>query len=140
LLQAAINSHKARLRVEAEPGLPPVLGDTVQLQQVLLNLILNALEAMTDRPIAEREVVVRAVPTDTSRVKITVTDQGPGFSTEELARLFEPFFTTKEQGMGIGLSICKRIIEAHGGQLTAENNSSRGATLRFTLPISQNSA
>jgi PAS domain S-box-containing protein len=134
LLQAMMVSRKARLRIEVAPALPPVWGDTVQLQQVLLNLILNALDAMIDCPIEEREVVVCALPDDKGGVKISVTDQGTGFSKEKPARFFEPFFTTKKQGMGIGLSICQTIIEAHGGQLTAENNSSRGATLRFTLP------
>jgi C4-dicarboxylate-specific signal transduction histidine kinase len=140
LLQAVISSYKACLLIEVEPGLPLVWGDAVQLQQVFLNLILNGLEAMTDCPIEVREVVVRAMPSATSWVKISVTDRGPGFSTEKLARLFEPFFMTKEQGMGMGLSICKTIIEAHGGQLAAENNSDRGATLRFTLPVNQNPA
>jgi len=134
LLQAVMISRKTRLRIEVAPALPSVWGDTVQLQQVLLNLILNALDAMIDCPIEEREVVVRALPYDMGGVKISVTDQGTGFSKEKLARFFEPFFTTKKQGMGIGLSICQTIIEAHGGQLTAENNSNRGATLRFTLP------
>ena len=134
LLQAMMVSRKTRLRIEVAPALPPVWGDTVQLQQVLLNLILNALDAMIDCPIEEREVVVCALPYDKGGVKISVTDQGTGFSKEKLARFFEPFFTTKKQGMGIGLSICQTIIEAHGGQLAAENNSSRGATLRFTLP------
>jgi two-component system sensor kinase FixL len=109
----------------------------VQLQQVLLNLILNALEAMVDCPIEEREVVVRAVPIATSWVKITVTDQGPGSSKEELAKLFKPFFTTKKDGMGIGLKICQTIIEAHGGQLSAESNPDRGATIGFTLPANR---
>ena len=133
LLQAAITSHKARLRIEVAPSLPLVRGDTVQLQQVLLNLILNALEAMIDCPIGEREVVVRAVPSAAPGVEMTVTDQGPGFSKEKLAKLFEPFFTTKKHGMGVGLAICQTIIRAHGGQLTAENNPDRGATVRFTL-------
>ena len=100
----------------------------------MLNLILNALDAMIDCPMGEREVVVRALPHAMGGVTVSVTDQGTGFCKEKLARLFEPFFTTKKQGMGIGLSICQTIIEAHGGQLAAENNSSRGATLRFTLP------
>jgi len=78
--------------------------------------------------------VVRALPHPMGGVIISVTDRGTGFCKEKLARLFEPFFTTKKHGMGIGLSICQTIIEAHGGQLTAENNSDRGATLRFTLP------
>ena len=137
LLQATIISHKARLRIDVAPSLPPVRGDPVQLQQVLLNLILNALEAMVEFPVEEREVVVRAVPTTASWVKITVTDQGPGFSKEKLAKLFEPFFTTKKDGMGIGLKICEMIIEAHGGQLTAESNPDRGATIGFTLPANQ---
>jgi two-component system sensor kinase FixL len=115
------------------PSLPPVRGDTVQLQQVLLNLILNALEAMIDCPIEDREVVVRAVPSAVSGVEMTVTDQGPGFSKEKLAKSFEPFFATKKHGMGVGLAICQTIIRAHGGQLTAENNPDRGATVRFTL-------
>ena len=134
LLQAVMISRKAHLRIEVAPALPPVWGDTVQLQQVMLNLILNALDAMNDCPIGEREVVVRALRDETGGVKISVTDHGIGFSKEKLLRLFEPFFTMKKQGMGIGLSICQRIIEAHGGHLTAENNSNRGATLRFTLP------
>ena len=134
LLQAEMISRKTRLRIEVAPALPPVWGDTVELQQVLLNLILNALDAMSDCPIGEREVVVRALPNALGGVKISVTDQGTGFCKEKLARLFEPFFTTKKQGMGIGLSICQTIIEAHGGRLTAENNSDRGATVRFTLP------
>jgi PAS domain S-box-containing protein len=136
LLQAVVISRKARLRILAAPKLPPVWGDAVQLQQVLLNLILNALEVMIDYPAAEREVVVRAVPSGTWGVEITVIDQGPGFTKEKLARLFEPFFTTKKDGMGFGLAICQKIIEAHGGQLSAENNSDQGATIRFTLPKS----
>ena len=134
LLQAVLISHKARLRIEVAPSLPPVLGDTVQLQQVLLNLILNALEAVVDCPIGERDVAVRAVLSGPSWVKITVTDQGPGFSAEKLAKLFEPFFTTKKDGMGIGLRICQTIIVAHGGHISAENNPDRGATVGFTLP------
>jgi PAS domain S-box-containing protein len=134
LLQAVMISRKARLRIDVAPALPPVWGDTVQLQQVLLNLILNALDAMIDCPMGEREVVVRALPYAMGGVTVSVTDQGTGFCEEKLARLFEPFSTTKKHGMGIGLSICQTIIDAHGGQLTAENNSDRGATLRFTLP------
>jgi PAS domain S-box-containing protein len=134
LLQAVIISRKTRLRIEVAQALPPVWGDTVELQQVLLNLILNALDAMTGCPIGEREVTVRALANAAGGVIISVTDQGTGFPKEKLGRSFEPFFTTKKQGMGIGLSICQTIIEAHGGRLTAENNSDRGATVQFTLP------
>lgn len=136
LLQSAAISRKARLRFDVAPALPPLWGDAVQLQQVLLNLIVNALDAMVDCPEAEREVLVRALPSATWGVEMSVTDRGPGFSNEILAKLFEPFFTTKKHGMGIGLRICQTIIEAHGGQLTAENNPDRGATMRFTLPAS----
>jgi PAS domain S-box-containing protein len=135
-LQSAVISHKSRLRIDVAPALPPVWGDAVQLQQVLVNLIANALDAMIDCPAEDREVLVRAVPSATSGMEMSVTDRGPGFSKETLARLFEPFFTTKKHGMGIGLRICQSIIEAHGGKLTAENNPNRGATVRFTLPAS----
>jgi PAS domain S-box-containing protein len=136
LLQGVVIARQARLRIEAAPGLPPVWGDAVQLQQVLLNLVLNALEAMIDCPPGERRVVVRAGPEATGGVEVTVSDQGPGFCKEKLAKWFEPFFTTKKHGMGIGLSICQTIIGAHGGQFSAANNPERGATVRFTLPRS----
>ena len=135
LLQVAIMSHKARLRIILDPALPQICGDTVQLQQVLLNLVLNALEAMADCPIGEREVTVRATACTISTVKITISDRGAGFSSEKLANLFAPFFTTKKDGMGIGLSVCRTIVEAHGGRLTVESNPDRGATVGFTLPV-----
>jgi PAS domain S-box-containing protein len=133
LLQAVIISRNARLRIEVASALPPVWGDAVQLQQVFLNLVLNALEAMIDCPSEEREVVVRAALSATSGVEIAVTDQGPGFCKEKLAKLFEPFSTTKKDGMGIGLRICQTIIEAHGGQLNAENNPI--AVQRYVSPF-----
>ncbi|MBV9488929.1 MAG: PAS domain-containing protein [Verrucomicrobia bacterium] len=134
LLQGVVTARQARLRLEVAPVLPLVWGDAVQLQQVLLNLVLNALEAMADCPIAERQVAVRAGPDAAWGVEVTVSDRGPGFCREKLAKWSEPFFTTKKHGMGMGLAICQRIIEAHGGRLTAENNPERGATVRFTLP------
>ena len=137
LLHGVVVSREARLRIEVAPALPPVQGDAVHLQQLLLNLILNALDAMSDCPAWEREVVVRAVRHDTLGVEVSVSDQGPGFPKEKLAKLFEPFFTTKREGMGIGLTICNSIIQAHGGHLSAENHPKRGAIVRFTLPASQ---
>lgn len=137
LLQGALMARQARLRVEAAPGLPPVWGDAVQLQQVLLNLVLNALEAMADCPPTQRLVAVRAAPRAAGGVEVSVSDQGPGFCPEKLAKWSEPFFTTKPHGMGMGLAICRTILEAHGGQLTAANNHpGPGATVRFTLPQS----
>jgi two-component system, LuxR family, sensor kinase FixL len=135
LLHGTLMSHKVRLRIEVRRGLPLILGDPIQLQQVLLNLILNAVEAMIDRPPEEREVVVRAT-TASLGVEVTVTDQGPGFSKWKLSRLFEPFLSTKKNGMGMGLAICHTIIQAHRGHVMAENNPDRGATVRFTLPAS----
>jgi len=134
LLHGALISHKAQLRIDVAPDLPLVSGDPIHLQQVLLNLILNALEAMTDCPPSERQVTVRAMKNPSLGVEVMVTDQGPGFPRWKLSRLFEPFSSTKKNGMGMGLAICQRIIQAHGGHISAENNPGRGAKLRFTLP------
>jgi PAS domain S-box-containing protein len=137
LLHGALISHKAQLRVDVAPDLPLVSGDPIHLQQVLLNLILNALEAMIDCPPSERQVTVRATTNPSLGVEVMVTDQGPGFPGWKLSRLFEPFSTTKKSGMGMGLAICQTIIQAHRGHISAENNPNRGATVRFTLPPSR---
>jgi PAS domain S-box-containing protein len=136
LLHGTLISHKARLRVEVASGLPPVSGDPIHLQQVLLNLVLNALEAMIDCPPPERQVLVSIARDDTLGVEVRVSDQGPGFSRWKLPRPFEPFSSTKKSGMGMGLAICQAIIHAHGGHIIAENNPVRGATVRFTLRLS----
>jgi PAS domain S-box-containing protein len=135
LLHSTLISRKARLRIDLAPALPLVSGDSVHLQQVLLNLILNALEAMIDCPPAERQVVVRATENSAPAVEVAVIDQGSGFIQWKLSKLFEPFLSTKKNGMGMGLPICHSIIRAHGGHITAENNPDRGATVRFTLRI-----
>jgi PAS domain S-box-containing protein len=137
LLHGALISHKAQLRVDVAPDLPLVSGDPIHLQQVLLNLILNALEAMTDCPPSARKVTIHATTNSALGVEVMVTDQGPGFSRWKLSRLFEPFSSTKKNGMGMGLAICQTIIQAHGGNISAENNPDRGATVRFTLSRSQ---
>jgi PAS domain S-box-containing protein len=140
LLHGTLISHKAHLEIEVALAVPLVLGDPIQLQQVLLNLILNALEAMVDCPPNDRKVVVRTATNAVFGLEVAVTDRGPGFSKQKLSRLFEPFSSTKKNGMGMGLIICQRIIEAHGGDLTAENNPDGGATVHFTLPLSQHAA
>lgn len=110
-----------------------VVADRVQIQQVLINLMRNAMEAMRESP--RRELVVRTRPVSAERMLVEVEDTGPGISDEIAGQLFQPFVTTKAGGMGIGLSISKRIIESHGGDLTVRRNNAGGATFTFTLPI-----
>jgi PAS domain S-box-containing protein len=133
------STRKALLQIETAPGLPTVIGDPVQVQQVLLNLVLNAMDAVEDVPVERRKVTVRAERRGPGEVEVAVSDLGHGIAPEGLGRLFEPFFTTKPNGMGIGLSISRSIIEAHGGRLWAENNDREGATFRFTLPLAEGS-
>ena len=110
-------------------------GDSVQMQQVMLNLILNAFDAMKEVPESERKVSVRTRQPDPGVVQIEVEDCGTGIPPELLGRLFEPFHSTKRDGLGLGLSISRSIVEAHGGRLWAVNNADRGATFCFTLPL-----
>ena len=120
--------------LELSPDSPIVLGDTIQLQQVILNLVMNGIDAMTrvtDRP---RTLTLRSEVLDSGHIRVVVQDSGIGLTEEVKSRLFEPFFTTRAKGMGMGLSISRSIIEAHGGRLWAESNGSSGATFQFTLP------
>ncbi len=112
----------------------PIKGDLIQLQQVILNLIVNAMDAMSGMPTAERRITVSTVR-DGNSADLSVSDVGPGIPVEKLKEVFEPFFTTKAQGMGLGLSIARTIVEAHGGQLSAENQAGRGAAFRIRLPL-----
>jgi signal transduction histidine kinase len=127
---------KTRVSVTAElaDGLPLVRGDRVQLQQVMLNLIVNAIEALSGVREGEREVLIRTEQDPSGDVLVTVRDTGPGLDVKNSERVFEAFYTTKPSGMGMGLSICRSIIEAHGGRLWASTNEPRGAMLQFTLP------
>ena len=130
----AILRH-SRVSLAITPGLPPVRGDRIQLQQVVLNLLLNAFEAMKDRPTHEREVVLRVEPDGAQSVRVAVRDRGVGLGADTVDRIFQPFFTTKSAGLGMGLSISRSIIESHAGKLRAENNQDQGATFSFTLPV-----
>jgi C4-dicarboxylate-specific signal transduction histidine kinase len=121
------------MRMQLAESLPRVQGDRVQLQQVLVNLIINAIEAMRDLGEEERELLISS-RSEPDGVSVGVRDAGPGLSPESLSRLFEPFYTTKPEGMGMGLSICRSIIEAHGGRLWASANMPCGAIFQFTLP------
>jgi PAS domain S-box-containing protein len=137
LAQHELSSHRVALRLELAPALPLVLADRIQLQQVILNLVINAIEAMQpvkDRP---RELVIRTRQDETSQVLVTVSDCGVGVAAENADRLFDAFFTTKASGMGMGLSICRSIVNAHGGRLSASGNAGPGATFQFTLPLHQ---
>ncbi|HEX4439889.1 MAG TPA: ATP-binding protein [Thermoanaerobaculia bacterium] len=119
---------------ELPAGLPAALGDRVQIQQVILNLITNACDAVGSAGPADRRIAVRAAADDGAGVRVSVSDRGTGIPAEAADRLFEPFFTTKPDGMGLGLAVCRSIISAHGGRLWASANPDRGATFCFTLP------
>jgi PAS domain S-box-containing protein len=140
LVQRELLSHQVSLRIELSRSLPVVLADRVQIQQVIINLMINGIEAMqtvTDRP---RVLVIKSHRVEAHRVQVTVEDCGVGISAENANRLFDAFFTTKSAGMGMGLSICRSIIAAHGGRLWAEPNLPQGATFHFTLPSHQENA
>src|SRR6202163_4884484 len=140
LVQRELTSHRVSLRMELAPALPMILGDRVQLQQVMINLVMNGIEAMqsvTDRP---RELVIRSDHDEKQQVLVSVTDCGVGISAENVDRLFSAFFTTKASGMGMGLSICRSIIETHGGRLWTTANVPHGATFQFTLPVNVDTA
>jgi signal transduction histidine kinase len=140
LVQHELISHQVSLQMELAPALSMVLGDRVQLQQVIINLVMNGIEAMqavTDRP---REMVIRSRQDEPSQVLISVVDCGAGISAENANRLFNAFFTTKASGMGMGLSICRSIMEAHGGRLWATANIPYGAAFQFTLPVNVDDA
>jgi len=135
LVQRELASRRVALRTELAPVLPVVLADRVQMQQVMINLVINGIEAMegvTDRP---RVLVIRSSQDDADQVSIAVKDSGVGIAAEDADRLFGAFVTTKSNGMGMGLSICRRIIQAHGGRIWFEPNPSGGAAFRFTLPV-----
>ena len=123
------------VRTQLAEGLPIIEGDRVQLQQVILNLIVNAIEAMSGQNKAAREVLLNSERVEPDSVLVAVRDSGPGLAPEHLERLFEPFYTTKASGMGMGLSICRSIVESRGGRMWASANAPRGAVFQFTLPI-----
>jgi PAS domain S-box-containing protein len=134
LVSADAALRKIGISAEMAPRLPAIRGDRIHLQQVLLNLILNAMEAMTKQPLERRRLTVRTCRTNDGEVELSVADSGPGIQPDALPRLFEPFFTTKESGIGMGLSISRKIVEAHHGRIWAENHPAGGAVFHVTLP------
>ena len=133
LANGEMTREQVELQTELASGLPSVLGDRVQLQQVLLNLIMNAIEAMSTIS-GRRLLTIRSAMRDPESVTVSVCDSGTGIDPQKAEHLFDAFFTTKPQGMGMGLSVCRTIILAHGGQLSSTNNAGPGATFEFTLP------
>ena len=128
------NLHKVTVHLDLSPDVLPVRGDSVQLQQVILNLMLNAFSAMND---GARRLIVRTGSPDNSSVLVEVQDSGTGIPADKLETLFDPFVTSKPEGLGMGLSICRSIIERHGGRISAANNPDRGATFAITLPAAE---
>jgi C4-dicarboxylate-specific signal transduction histidine kinase len=134
LVRSDLLNHQVAAETELAPDLPSVRGDRVQLQQVLLNLVMNACDAMAGSDGAGRRLCVRTNWIEDEGVRVSVRDHGRGIPTELLERVFEPFFTTKPQGLGLGLAVCRSILLAHDGELSAENHPSGGAVFHFTLP------
>jgi len=134
LAQGAITKNGVSVQTRFAEGLLPVHGDRVQLQQVVLNLILNAVDAMGSFGAGERKLLVSIEPNHTNGILVAVRDTGPGIAPDHRERVFETFYTTKSSGVGMGLSICRSIIDAHGGRLWADANEPRGAVFQFTLP------
>jgi two-component system sensor kinase FixL len=128
--------HNVRLRIEAAPGLPSVYADPIQLQQVVLNLVRNAIDAMSEAPETRREVLLSTRQLPDGEIEIIVADHGSGLAPEAAEHLFNPFFTTKSGGTGLGLAISRSIVRAHGGRLWHTPNEGTGARFHFTLPAS----
>lgn len=125
---------KVQVRLNVDATLPPIEGNKVQLQQVLVNLMLNATQAMSDQKAPRRLVVSASLPNDAS-IAIAVRDTGPGIARDHATRLFDPFFTTKRDGMGMGLAICRMAAAAHGGLIDVESAPGSGATFRLVIPV-----
>jgi C4-dicarboxylate-specific signal transduction histidine kinase len=135
LIRGEAMTHGASVQMQLADGLQFIEGDRVELQQVLLNLVINAMEAMGSVSDGVRELFISTGNADGGCVLVAVRDSGPGFAPDRAELLFAPFHTTKSTGLGMGLSICRSIIEAHGGRLWASANLPRGAVFPFTLPV-----
>jgi C4-dicarboxylate-specific signal transduction histidine kinase len=135
-VRSSLTAHQVTLEAAIAEGLPKVLGDRIQLQQVLLNLLLNACHAVKECEPADRHVELEAqVESNGRTLHVVVTDHGHGIAADGLERIFDAFFTTKPEGLGLGLAICRQIVSAHGGKLWATHNAGRGAAFHMTLPV-----
>jgi PAS domain S-box-containing protein len=139
LAGSTITENEVSVQTRLTEGLFPVHGDRVQVQQVILNLVLNAVEAMSSVEAGARELLISTDQSETNSIVVAVRDSGPGVDPEDRERVFQAFYTTKSSGVGIGLSICRSIIEAHGGQLWADANEPCGAVFQFTVPNAETS-
>jgi signal transduction histidine kinase len=135
LIESEIRQNQVSLNTDLADDVPSVQGDRVQLQQVILNLVLNALEAMNRIPAGPRELIISSEKNDAKGVRIAVQDSGIGLAPDNLDRLFSAFYTTKPDGMGMGLAISRSIVEAHGGRIWATPKAPRGAVFQFILPV-----
>jgi signal transduction histidine kinase len=135
LLHIELEEHKVLTKTTLKEGLPRVMADRVQLQQVIFNLVTNAIEAMSTTAAGSRVLRLRSEATETGECIIAIEDSGPGIEPDTLERIFEPFFTSKSKGMGMGLSICRSIVEAHGGRLWVAQNTPTGAVFQLVLPV-----
>jgi C4-dicarboxylate-specific signal transduction histidine kinase len=134
-IRTELNTSKTKIDFDLSKNLPLISVDKIQLQQVMLNMMQNAIEAMKEIDHRKRRILIQTKPIDLGSIEITVSDSGPGFSKEIISKVFRPFFTTKAHGRGMGLAICRSIIEAHGGQFTINPNTNDQSWIRFTLPI-----
>ena len=133
--QGEIQRNRVALRMELAADVPPVLGDRVQLQQVILNLVMNGVEAMSSVAHRPRELLIRSRQHEPDKVLVAVQDSGVGIDSQNLEKIFDAFYTTKSAGMGMGLAISRSIVENHGGRLWATPNDGPGVTVEFALPV-----
>jgi signal transduction histidine kinase len=133
-VQLELETHQITLQIETFEGLPPVMGERVQLQQVLLNLIRNAMDAMSSITNRKRVLAIKSEVSEYNEVLLTIEDSGTGIDPDHINHIFHAFFTTKAHGMGMGLSICRSIIESHGGKLWASARSPHGSMFWVKLP------
>ncbi len=140
LMRSDLVNRGVAVTAELPADLPPAVGDRVQIQQVVLNLVANACDAMEGLEKHDRRLEVRTEANGAGSLRVSIADRGPGLTPEESERVFEPFFTTKAHGMGLGLTVCRTIVAAHGGELRASSNPEGGATFHFTVPVAAGSA
>jgi C4-dicarboxylate-specific signal transduction histidine kinase len=140
IIHSQLISRRIRVKLELATSLPPAFGDAIQLQQVFLNVIMNAIEAMTKTVPTRRVLKIETRLMQGGFVQAAISDQGPGLTEEQQRRLFEPFFTTKDHGLGLGLPICSTIMTSHGGQISIASSSGEGTTALISIPIGANSA